>query len=327
MRLLRRKNDPALFADLIESLIDQAVFGWPIGASGTAYYDATLDDRGEDLSFLIEDQGRAIVSVSCNLRNGRLELFGQAAEILTATAVAPAIAVRAMQEAMGELNRLAGAAASGALLLTRSLGNAPDALTAALVSAGYEPEPYFCAVVDLAEGPETIAKNMRKGHRQQVKWGRENLKIVVVDANRPDVEEFRAYRMLHADVAGRATRGDDSWNEMERAVVSGRGRLVLSWLDGLLVGGTLALDSGDVAYYASGAYRRDYFDKPLAHYPLFVAMQCSAGAGRRWFNLGDVSTPAGISDKERSIAYFKRGFASTLRSAMVWKSQPKTPAA
>ena len=101
---------------------------------------------------------------------------------------------------------------------------------------------------------------------------------------------------------------------------------ILSHLEDLLVGGTLVLDSGDVAYYASGAYRREHFDKPLAHYPLFVAMQRSAEAGRRWFNLGDVSTPPTLSDKERSIAYFKRGFASTLRSAMIWKSQSKNPA-
>lgn len=326
MRLLRRKNDPALFADLIDSLIDQAVFGWSIGAPGRAYYHATLDDCGEDLSFLIEDQGRAIVALSCNIRDGRLELFGQAAEILTAAEITPAIAVRAMQEAMGEINRIAGAAPSGALLLTRSLGLEPDALTAALMSAGYQPEPYFCAVVDLAEEPEAIARNMRKGHRQQVKWGRDNLAIAVVDASRPDIEKFRAYRKLHADVAGHATRGDDSWNAMEKAVVSGKGRLILSHFEGLLVGGTLVLDSGGVAYYASGAYRREHFDKPLAHYPLFVAMQRSAEAGRRWFNLGDVSTPPTLSDKERSIAYFKRGFASTLRSAMIWKSQSKNPA-
>jgi hypothetical protein len=67
------------------------------------------------------------------------------------------------------------------------------------------------------------------------------------------------------------------------------------------------------AFYASGAYRRERFDKPLSHYPIYAAMISSAAAGNRWFDLGDVSLSPRMSDKERSISYFKRGFSSHLK--------------
>jgi hypothetical protein len=44
-----------------------------------------------------------------------------------------------------------------------------------------------------------------------------------------------------------------------------------------------------------------------------------AAAGNRWFDLGDVSLSPRMSDKERSISYFKRGFSSHLKVGHLWR--------
>lgn len=75
----------------------------------------------------------------------------------------------------------------------------------------------------------------------------------------------------------------------------------------------------NTAFYASGAYLRERFDKPLSRYPIYTAMISSAAAENRWFDLGDVSLSPRTPDKERSNSYFKRGFSSYLKASLLWR--------
>jgi hypothetical protein len=323
VRLIRIRSDPERFDRLIGPLLAASIFGLPLHRLGREYYQATLEETGEDVSFLIENKDQAVVAVMANIINGRFERYGMPAEILCADTVEPAVGERAIKEAIGEIRHIMSSTGLSCVdLLTRSPGQKPDLLSAKLISANFEPEPYFSAVVDLSAGPDELLADMRKGHRQDIEWGRENLESFLVDEHRPDPDAFQSYRKLHADVAGHVTRGDLSWRAMFRAIETGNGRLVLSFLKRQLVSGTLVLDAGDTAYYASGAYRREMFPKPLSHYPVFVAFEGSADAGRRWFNVGDASISPRMSDKERSIADFKRGFTSRLRFALRWRWTP-----
>jgi len=316
MRLLRRHADPDQFDELVGLQLEGCVFGLPLWSVGRKYYGSTLADIGAELSFLLEDQGRSVIAVMCDVTNGYFGRYGMPAEVLLDEAGA---SKRAVSEAIGEIRRLAAENAKTVELLTPSPGRAPDFLSASLVAAGFEAEPHFRAVVDLPSGPEAILADMRKGHRQQVRWGRDNFIISLVDQERSNFADFESYRALHAEVAGRVTRNEASWGAMCEAVASGAGRLVLSYFEGRLVGGTLILDSMNTAFYASGAYRRERFDKPLSHYPIYAAMISSAAAGNRWFDLGDVSLSPRMSDKERSISYFKRGFSSHLKVGHLWR--------
>jgi hypothetical protein len=155
---------------------------------------------------------------------------------------------------------------------------------------------------------------MRKGHRQQIRWGQDHLEISVVDAHDPDRARFETYRQLHSDVAGRVTRGPASWDTMFELIAAGDGDLILCSLDGVLMGGTLMLDGGGAACYASGAYRRENFDKPLSHYPLFHAAQRAASAGARCSTSARSRRVDGHGQpKERAIGHFKSGFATGLQ--------------
>ncbi len=315
MRLLRRHADPDRFDELASRQREGCVFGLPLWSMGRKYYESTLPDIGAELSFLIEDQGRSVIAVMCDITNGYFGRYGMPAEILLDEVDA---SKRAIGEAIGEIRRLAAENAKSVELLTPSPGRALDFLSASLFATGFEAEPHFRSVVDLLSGPEAILADMRKGHRQQVRWGRDNLTVSVVDQERFNFADFESYRALHAEVAGRVTRNEASWGAMREAIASGVGRLVISYLEGRLVGGTLIFDSMNTAFYASGAYRRELFDKPLSHYPIYTAMISSAAAGNRWFDLGDVSFSPRTSDKERSISYFKRGFSSRLKVGHLW---------
>ena len=183
----------------------------------------------------------------------------------------------------------------------------------------------FRAVIDLTRSADELFGDMRKGHRQQIRWGQANMQVQVVDSTTGDRCSFDAYRALHAAAAGRITRGAGSWAAMFDAIVSGSGDLVLGSIDGQLVSGTLILDAGDTAYYSSGAYDRSRFDKPLAHWPLFNAILRAKNRGLRWFDVGEIGGSG--SAKEQSIAYFKGGFSSTREMSVIWTlpvSNPQT---
>jgi hypothetical protein len=108
-------------------------------------------------------------------------------------------------------------------------------------------------------------------------------------------------------------------------IAAGRGELVLGFLSGELVTGTMAVDGNAATYYASGVYDRDRFDLPLGHWPLWLSMTRSAERGMQTFDLGDLPLPNAASPKEVAIGYFKRGFATTIATGIVWSWMPTAP--
>ena len=176
MRLFRRGRDIPAFDALASQRLGDAVFPLPLCALGRAYYDATLPDAREEVSFLIEHEGRAVVAVVADLGGGRLGRYGMPAELLIDRACPPAALERALNEAMGEIGRLLKAAsATGADILTLAPGGEADYAIGQLVAAGFEPAPHLRAVATLA-GEASFESRLRKGHRQAVRWGKEDRK-------------------------------------------------------------------------------------------------------------------------------------------------------
>jgi hypothetical protein len=135
----------------------------------------------------------------------------------------------------------------------------------------------------------------------------------------PDRAIFDAYRSLHRTVAGRVTRGDASWDVMFDTLRRGRGELVLASLDADVVAGLLVVDGSDMCHYASGAYLRSRFDRPLAHWPLMNAIVRAKQRGVRRFELGEVFFPGDATSKEESIGMFKKAFTSRVELRTHWR--------
>ena len=108
-------------------------------------------------------------------------------------------------------------------------------------------------------------------------------------------------------------------------IVSGNGELALGYLEsGELVAGTMVVDGSNVAYYASGVYDRNRFDKPIAHWPLHNAILRSRARGLLWLDSGDIPQKGTVTDKEFAIGFFKSGFATEVREWTNWTYQGKT---
>lgn len=295
-------------------------FALPFSQTGRRYYSATSETSVEDFSFAFVDEGRPCAVVECDSSdNGVLTRFGSPIEPLIRPELEPSLLRRLVRDVLGELRTRAREAARPEVRLRTNSSTDPDGVLASrLLEMKAEPALSFRTIIDTALDPDAMLGGMRQGHRQQVRWGRENLHFANVDSGNADRQLFDRYRELHAAVAGRVTRPDASWQAMFDLIVGGEGDLILSELNGELVGGSLILDAGEWAFYASGAYRRDRMAHPLAHYPIFFAAQRAASRGRRWFDVGESSGEGRMSEKERSIAAFKSGFSSRARSSIIW---------
>ena len=104
-------------------------------------------------------------------------------------------------------------------------------------------------------------------------------------------------------------------------IAQGGGELALGYMDTIgLVASTLVVDGTEASFYASGAYDRDHFDKPLSHWPVYSAMLRSADRGMKFFDFGTLPD-AEAPKKERDIAHFKRGFSANVETRPEWIRQ------
>ncbi len=175
------------------------------------------------------------------------------------------------------------------------------------------------AVADLSHPTEELRADVRKSVKSLLNWGRRSLELRYCNAENPDRTLCEAYQHLHARVAGRVTRSQGSWDVMFETVRRGCGELVTAHLDGELVGGLLVLDGSRSCYYTSGASLRERFDLPLAHWPLMDAILRAKQRGMRWFDIGEVLFAGEATDKEVSIAHFKKAFTSRVEVRAEWR--------
>lgn len=297
------------------------MFGLPFTPRGHAYYAAALPGDVKDLSFGFRDEAGWCAIAACNTaRADVLTWYEFPIEVWLRSSL-PANQLRKLsRDLIGTLKQRAKAEGATSIRLRESHDAAFNGiLSALLLEMGLIAEPSYAVMLDLALDDDILMAGMRSGHRQQVRAGSKMMSLIHVDQATPDKEKFDCFRELHAAVAGRVTRPRASWDRMFDLVETGEGDLALTYWNGELLGGTLMLDAGPVAYYASGAYVRSHFDKPLAHYPLFECVSRARVRGRTHAHLGEVIPPALMdSEKERSINSFKLGFSSSVTPTRIW---------
>ena len=151
-------------------------------------------------------------------------------------------------------------------------------------------------------------KSIRKSYRSLINWGKKNMAVNCICGEYS--HEFGNYTQFHKDIAGRSTRSAASWDLQWMEVANGRGELIMGRWNNELVAGAVFIDGKKVCVYWSAVYERKYFDKPLAHYTLWLAINHAQKRGLKWFELGGIPKQGLTTDKEYQIGYFKRGFAT-----------------
>jgi hypothetical protein len=289
------------------------------GGFGRQYYPNVFGSNVSDMSFAIVEDEKPLVMVPCSAGEFRLDYYGMPIRLFAQANLPDERAEEAFESAFAHFDRLVGENR------LEEVSIADIASTGLLSIVGKQclnrraaAKVRISAVCDLRQSEAEMRRGLRKSYRSLVSWGRRNLKIQCIGRQNQDRTLFRHYQDFHKHVSGRSTRPQQSWDAMFEWIAGGRGELVLGYLEGGdLVAGTMVVDGTEIASYASGVYDRTRFDKPMAHWPLWLAIARSAERGMRLFDLGDLPL-AGADQKEIDIGYFKRGFTDVFSTWIAW---------
>ena len=318
MRVVRRSKSPEAFAGTACTEVAEGLYPLHFSDLGRSYYAGVAQEKFNDKSFLVEDGGRIVALVECDISGSALGRFQSRLEIRFRPDAPYHIRKIAMRQIMAEFALLRAQANVERIDIATAPKTDPDGLAAtALLSSGAVPVPVFVTEIDLSLSEKAIIDDYRSGHRQQMKWGEKNLALRFADADNPDHDLFNRYREFHAHVAGRQTRGDASWDAMFHFIKAGEGDIVFGFLGEDLVSATVVLDANGRSVYASGVYDRSRFDLPLSHFALTTAILRARRRGARTFEIGQVFVPQ-EDTKAAAIGYFKRGFSSRLTVHYIW---------
>jgi hypothetical protein len=235
----------------------------------------------------------------------------------------PGVARRLVRSALDHLQgRLVGCRAERLLVSDDESSRTLGVVGAGCLTADGRLVPSVHAVADLSCSVQELRAGVRDRFRTHVNWGEQHLSMTYCNGGNADPALFREYERLHAAAAGRRTRSDESWRAMFESIVRGEAELSIAALDGELVGGILVVDGTTESYYASGAYVRERFDRPLGHWPMMDAILRSKDRGLERFRVGHVPFKGDVTEKEHSIGFFKKGFTSRLEVRLEWVIRP-----
>ncbi len=315
------KLDAAAFAAWKSAPVFAAAEAHPVyGEFGRRYYPAVFGADRRDESFLVVDGDQPRLLVPCTAGTGEIDYFGMPIRFYPHAGGDVEADAAAIEAAFAHVDGLAARHGSQRVTVAdeTSLGTlSPVGKQCLNRRAGAAVR--LTGICDLENGEAGMRKTLRKSFQSLINWGRKNLTMAIVGADKPDRELFGRYQDFHRIVAGRTTRLPASWDVMFDWICSGRGELLLGFLPtGELVTGTMVVDGTTTSYYASGVYDRERFDQPLGHWPLWLGMTRAAGRGIKQFDLGDLPLAGAASAKEVAIGYFKRGFATKIGTWVAW---------
>ncbi len=289
------------------------------GEFGRRYYRELAGSGYVDRGFAIVQSEAPMAMVLCGVSGASLDYFGMPARIFLRSGLTSDLIESTIAAAFKKIDDiLKDHCLESATVADFDSGGQLSAVGKQCVNRGATAAVHIGGTCDLRGGETALRRGLRKSYRSLINWGERNLNMEFVGRQNADKSLFRQYQELHKAVAGRSTRSQESWDVMFEWIAGGGGELALGYLkSGELVAGTLVVDGADVASYASGAYDRNRFDKPISHWPLWLAINRSAERGRTTFDLGEL--PIAPEDrKEADIGFFKRGFTDVFSTWMSW---------
>ncbi|HOZ88011.1 MAG TPA: hypothetical protein PL029_09645, partial [Bacteroidia bacterium] len=175
------------------------------------------------------------------------------------------------------------------------------------------------AIVNLELGPELIKRVIRKRFKSYINWGEKNLETVIYDHTNITAEVYYAFQDFHERVAGRKTRPQSTWDVHFEMIKNKEAYLIVAKYKGELASANLYLHGFSEVEYGVGVNDRALSEEArlaVSHYPMYQAMVYAWKNGFKRFNLNDINNPQG-DDKYKSISFYKKGFATELRSLII----------
>jgi len=191
-------------------------------------------------------------------------------------------------------------------------------LCAAFYSKIKKVDVEYSCLIDLTIPEEIIKTSIRKSYKSLVNWGEKNLDMLLIDHKNVDYNRFVEFKNFHIQTAGRKTRSDKSWDIQFDCIKNNEAFLLLGYLSGQLVSGSLILCGATEAYYGVGVYNRQLMAEKVAvgHYNILKAIYECKNKGLNLINLGSI-TKNSEDEKERNIFKFKSGFSNFFKSDVI----------
>lgn len=166
-------------------------------------------------------------------------------------------------------------------------------------------------------------KTIRKSYKPLINRGLQTLEYGIV-TGKSALVYFDDFRKLHLFVSGRVTRSSSTWELQREEVRQGSSFLSYVNYNGVLAGAALISHNELDALYAVGVYRRDLNHLNLGHLAQWVGIKNLNELGVQSYRLGTLNTLGAISptEKEISIARFKRGFSDRIDCEVLYSAEP-----
>lgn len=284
------------------------------------YYSQVLRDRFCQQSFLIKDKSSVVALVRCDLTDGILGRYRFPLDIQIPASNSDAQYKKLVKIIFRELSVLFDKYNAEKMLVRDEIKQ--DGLLSVIglkcFESGASSELSYSAVVDLNMDEAQIWTDVRKRYKSYINWGKKNLKSVYINRDNVNESLYWDFWSFHKIISGRETRPKRSWELSLDRIASGQGEVILGYLDDELVSGVYTRFSGTHAYYGTGVFDREKFDKPISHWPIYDSIIRSRDYGCQYYDIGNFYTPGVVSDKEYSIGYFKKGFTSRYEISLIW---------
>lgn len=170
--------------------------------------------------------------------------------------------------------------------------------------------------IDLAQDIAAIEAGYNAATRRKVRWGRKNIRVVRHDELDTDIPS------LYAEIMGKSNRtGGLEGAEMAQALENRDICAQVGFYEDEPSAMVLASRHGDTAYYMAGA-RIHHQHVSSTHILIHAAIERAKTDGLRRFHFGPLYEGGEFGAKLQSIAFFKRGFATSFERRLLVSMPP-----
>lgn len=179
-----------------------------------------------------------------------------------------------------------------------------------LLDFGYADESSVTNIVECDKSDEELWMKLRKSCKSLINRAERSYKSICINKDNFNVELCEEYRRLHALAAGRATRCSETFFEMYEIIKNGKAFLILiKDKEEKTAGAYYFLIQGIYAFYGSAATDPGMPPQSgVGHMGLWKGISIARELGCRFMDLGQLLVRKTITEKEKNIDLFKRGF-------------------
>lgn len=179
-----------------------------------------------------------------------------------------------------------------------------------LTDFGYIDESSVCHLIDTSRDIKELWADVRKSYKHLINRADKNYVYETISAQNYDFDRCEDYRKLHFKASGRQTRSLESFYLMYKMIEDNQAFLIIAkGKDGSTAAAQLFYYSKDYSLYASSAINPDLpADSGAGHLAIWQGIVTAKRLGLRFLDMGQLRISSNISEKEKNIALFKKGF-------------------